>query len=413
MTKKAPPTAINVKDIFTGQVRKGKTMKQSKGKFAKVKVSKKLRAKIHKVIDSKEVKGSLKQYFMGMAIPLPSVPNRITWYRGFDAKPPAIADAVGYSSTKTDWSFTLPQFLDAASMIFNRKADGATGARYDPSSTGNFAFNSVKFTVKSCSTDYIIKNLSDATICICAIECAPRVKQGMNLGEANPQTTLYSYTGAENQTDTTTVQNVLTVVAASYTVDNNSKVWVGNSNSIWDNATSSTGMGVLPTEWPQFKRQLKTSHTHIALNPGQTYTYKMVGPKNFVYDGAKTQKSEHWGCLTPVARTMLVGVYTEPQASKLFDTANYKLIGTRNYTADTDAALSNGLIIERIDNYVIEMPEATSGLISVTPNIVDNTLQYRRPWRLSMQYHPPGTYTVAGSSSIKDITELAPNATTV
>lgn len=370
--------------------RVGKRIKNRKAvKFANkgnVKVSKRLRKKIEKVMVSKMVQGHVKSVYAGVIGAFEGQPNEaatldmggIISLRGAPAASNSqyiwqtmfFADAAGVPTYNigTDFRlFSAPRILDAASILWNNK----TPALNYSVTTDNFTANvdatgkpvvagrtggGPQIMVKSAKATFLLKNNSQRTHYLKMLVCKPKRK-------ATFTSPLDSWANGM------AVESADTVNATQF---NNQVIMFGPTatGSGLEPPIPYTVIGSMPNMSKGFKTEFKYETVEMCIEPGQTVTQVVHGPRQQQYD---------WSDM------YLSGVNASTYAHPKFDRW-VMFIGNLDLVSDTSGRVGHHygiagatddkrlLALEMTLDYVLAMPEE-AGFIGNAGAAVANTMQ--------------------------------------
>lgn len=415
--KETRSTIANTSNLYTpGLKRSRKVLKNRKSKYAKVHVSKSLSQKIHKVVDNKEIQSTMTNRYFGDTLPIINKliravgvqgeghdSNRISWYAGFSERlaTSTLGAGADASPQSSYWSFTAGQFLNVASIMFNGKTANNFATELNPNGALMFDYKDIKFTVKNCSTTYNIKNNSTQTINIIIYQCAPKVSGPWNYHEPNTQANLINnlaVPGGASGIGSTVSSSILDPVQMmkhAYDVDILNNQLRMNVDSQWDDASETTGIYISPKLFRGWTQKYSADKINIALQPGQTYSYVMQGPKDWTYDGKNHFKDEIWCPLRTVSRMPLVGIWSELGTLNSFTGSTL----TDSYSArgkpyiNVNQEIANRLCCERIDKYTIAMPEQAGFLSSGLAQVENLDHRHSTTSAFTYVYNPQQTAT--------------------
>lgn len=338
---------------------KGRPTNHKKGK--KIKVSKYFKDKVAKALSDKVIHGSWDQIsFDNLSII--GFPNNGQIVTGLGELS---------SNDHSDWAFDPEDFLHAASVLWNDKADSQSSRLWHSSSnlgyseTGlagdaltdvrtsgdetRFQMN-IKLTIKKSYEVYKIKNNTQRTMVMKIFLCAPK--------EVGAKSQILNAQPAGS--------NVITVTSDPAPIGNPGTLWQNElqkqvrSNINIAKATVNTLYND-PKDCPGFNKVYKTDCTTIVLEPGQVYDYYIQGPSNFTIDyntllrGSGTDDAAYMG-IQKWMRYPFMTAYLDLVSDGSF-TGHYAPTGT------VQGKLA--LCIERHMKFHLEMPESTGSYIGL------------------------------------------------
>jgi len=385
-------------------IRNKKAVKVKKVK--KVRVSKKLKAKIMKVIDKKMnfITGSYTDTFIGDQIgPIQRgqfVPmHALAGYRQVDD-----GSIPGGSAFGTPWHFTIPEFINAASCLFNRKPIPAnsyekykcsinTGTLTEQNS--NFGINSFICDVRDSYSWYTFKNGTQHAVNFALLVCVPKRKGSCT--EWNTDRLYGTNDQGQDIENNEAIQGPYFHWVQSLNQDQIQGQLLLSYRPTPDTITGAPTLGSasvndlfrMPTESKNFNTMYKTEVVRFYLQPGQEVKYKLQGPKNLHIDCTKEFRNGIFMNVQRYSRAVSGIIYNSPNSIvKVVDGKNQQ--GTSGRWTDTIDKQSAGfaLFIERTDHISLKIPEQAG---FVFPNATDvnqlagktQTLNLRRPRQIN------------------------------
>jgi len=348
----------------------------------KVKVSKKLKEKIMKVIEKKteHIKGSVTNHYIGGSM---AVTN---------GRAQATQDGAG-AYAHTSWSFTLPMFLDAASILFNNKTPVAVPggiSAFTLGSTGNFRAANIIFDVRDSWTEFRIKNGTQHAVEYVLCVCAPK-RKGSSL---------------EWNSGALSGQTLAGTVAVEDAITNGLDSW--NRSLAQDLANglllpgftgtgrafgapciiqnpSSSDLFRLPANSTTMRNTFKIEEIKFFLQPGQMIIHRVQGPKGITLDYGKFWANDVFQNIQKFSRNYFGILYNSPN-NVIQNTAGVftgAQAGRWADNIDTQAAGFN-VQVERTDHYSIVLPEQAGFTMPIAlPGVATSTpLDKRVPKQL-------------------------------
>lgn len=387
--------------IFVPSVKRGSTVvKQKRTMEAKVHPSKKFKAMVEKTLAAQEIHGTYKVLYTGLHIANVAIPSDEQYYvQGFSSLV-ATANPLTSNPCPTPWSFTTDQFLDAASILFNGLVPTNTAvALAAQNGTGKFNHQNVVLHVKSSSTHYLIKNQSLRVQVLRIYLCAPKAPFAYSPIDLNTEAALPVYTGGQNGVSEENPKSPLQCFDQAYIEDlAGGRILVQPSS--YAPSTAACGLLVTPMDFPTFRNSYRTEYREVTLEPGQSWTYVVHGPRAFHLDFAKLQKGELTLNVQKYSRCPLIMIRNDLVTGN--DGTNS--FGTRIQSSNGANTTTGGVSVERTDHYALKMPDQTGGATSVTPVTVGNTLQKRKPYHVIAQFG----YGTANTATAADRTPVVP-----
>lgn len=406
-TNKSSVAREEAVDTYRPAVKHGKThVKQRKSKLSKVHPSKKFRALVEKVLEQSEIHGTLSALYTGLVIDDGNIPsNKQYFVQGFDFRVAVANLGTNTSTAPTPWSFTPDQFNIVASGLWNTYGfNNNVDQLYDPDTAGKFNFANTKLHVKSCSTHYLMKNSTYRVLTLRIFLCAPRHAFAYNPRQLDNVTAasavLPVYTGGTNAISQATMQSPLQCFLQSAALDQASNRVDINGAAEVDGVTQSCGIHVVPNDFPTFRACYKTEYTEVVLQPGQSYSYSIPGPKSLDIDFASYNEGVVYNNVRPYSRCPLILV-RQDILSGVVTAEDTRVYGGR-YASAAGYNVNSGLLVERTDYYSMKMPEMTGGATSITAGTTTNTLLARKNNHMKYQFNTPETITVIGADVIPE-----------
>lgn len=370
--------------------RVGKRIKNKKAvKFANkanVKVSKRLRKKIEKVLVSKMVQGHVKAIYAGVIGAFEGQPNEaatldmggLTALRGAPATSNSqyiwqtmfFADAAGVATYDigTDFRlFSAPRILDAASILWNNKTPalnytvGGNNFTAFVDATGTPALGSrtgggPQIMVKSSKATFLLKNNSQRTHYLKMLVCKAK-RKGTTVSPLN------SWAAGM------TLESADTVNATQF---NNQIIMFGPTatGSGLEPPFPYTVIGAMPNMSKAFRSDWKYETVEMCIEPGQTVTQVVHGPRQQEYD---------WSDMYVAAQN--ASTFAHPKFDRWV-----MFVGNLDLVNDTTGRVGHHfgvagatddkrlIAVEMTLDYVLAMPEET-GFIGNTGVAVGNTMQ--------------------------------------
>lgn len=266
-------------------------------KFKKLKVGKPdpaFKKLVHKSLGEEEATGFKvdKEYLY--------FPQVLTNKQGLSvASSYSLFDIIGPANVGHEYPMFHPYyFLDAASVLFNNKA--ATVGSYLPTTSGTLGYGqepgfpasagfsqTARFTVINSYETWLIKNNTQRTVTIKILLCAVKKPNCSTVSPYDVYTGGYIANGAQD--------------AACGPLNSWNQCLVAENKQLLTADTENT-LGLLPTSCRTWSEVWDHDYTQIVLEPGNTYSYHVEGPKDLVVDFSK---------------------YTGPNNDKLFDMRTY------------------------------------------------------------------------------------------
>lgn len=394
----------------TASTTRGATVKYGKKKkgvvpkkVKKVKVPKKLRTQVKEVLRGPLIKGSYRMTGFG-GFATPGTVNTQDVCVGLRANGFGINIQNPFQYF---WAFNPEDWIHMISVLWNDKTDSSSSGRnwQTPQTLGNTTGsnrNSVLnapaqtgasglvFTVKNSWERYKLKNNSQRTWTIDVYECAPKVvsQEGVLENDANGASTIV-----------TNPAFAYPDVAWSNSLKNDQR------DSVRVDFAGVNLLYTVPTSTVGFNSLYKTQKTTIILEPGQTYSYLMRGPKEL-----------------KVAVNKLF-MATGSSSSNMFNIQKYSRIPMFVYHCDLEVQVNTGgasatvgryggvttatpqhIAIERTAYASFYMPEEVGAKfnVNVAPVVQYANLNFRRPAVFET------VYTQTGLGAITRIDEEQP-----
>lgn len=394
---------------FKPSVKKGKKrVKQKTTKEAKVHPSSNFRALVKKTLDAQDIHGTYTSLHVGMEIPEVNIPYDKQYYcHGFDARIASVTAATT-ATNATPWSFTTDQFLQAAAVIFNRQTPTNTAAALaNQLVAGNFDYGQLKLHVKNSYTRYLMKNNNKRVQIMRIYLCAPKQAMPYDPRDLGSRIAMPQYTGAgagiSHESPLSPMQCFEVAGGTDVAED---RVLMFPNNAFPDTISPSfsvCGIHVTPVDYPTFRKSYATEYTEVTLEPGQSFTYHVQGPKWFTLDYSKITKGLLTMNVQKYSRCPLVFVRNDLCGETA--AANALLFGGRANAAAAENILT-GIVVERTDHYSLDMPQETGGQTSLSTGVLGNTLRNRRPYHVKAQF----AFGTAPTANTADIMPQATNA---
>lgn len=328
----------------------GVAVRQRKGKGVLIrkkrmpKISKTFKLKVERALEPTLIRGSYHATYTGGVLTF----NGVTDQQYHNAMTTGLDGAA---------LFSTDHFLDAASRLFNGKVGVLSVGNLSPIAAGSYfvggVYKPLKFRVRSCSVRYNLKNNTLRTTYLRIYECAPKAKGGGS--------TVDSFT-ANKEWQMTLATGVIASVAATDAVLEPNTFW-GNCMaddfaSGYSSTTNAAGaaivmpltlLGVSPMASKTFARSYKTAFKEYVMLPGECISFVVNGPSNLELDYEKYLKNEIYENVQKFTRFMLMTAYPDLTTTTLAG-------GGRT----PNALVTEGLVWEREDSFVLEMPELSA-----------------------------------------------------
>lgn len=339
----------------------------------------------------------------------------------------------------TSLCFSVEMMIHAVSVLWNNKDNvlDLTPAITAINTPGSFGEHlpELEFDVVSCSEEYTIKNVSDRVVKGIIYLCAPKKAGVMNYGYTRSNTTTQSPGSTDfenNALKFTHVQSVPGTSSEKWTIsalnDNNDALmppavaWTSSDvlashgslqSVIAGNADSSTdpiNMGSVPTDTPYFARKWKSEKTFFCLNPGQTFSYKVNGPKNEKMDCKKWFRSETSADPLTKPSTMILNNIQKFVRAPILVTWPDTALGltndnpVRHYVGHLGDTIPN-LSIDRVSKFKFTCPDLVAGQLLTDATFGDLTYNGNIKDRYFKSFTPSG-----GVPSLDSIEDRVPVA---
>jgi len=399
----------------TVSVRGAKNVKVKKVK--KVKVGKKLKAKIMKVIDSKvlHVNGSYTDNYQGHMIG-PINRSQFVSQAGLAGHKTVIDPSIpGGGAFPTAWHFTINEFVNAASILFNNKPIPTDSwGKYRLTDKECFPIKNFILDVRDSWSWYTFKNGTQHAINFALVVCVPKRKgttiewspssmQGYNFEGVlvnNQQAFQFPwwswFQGLENDVIRGNTLRGYGVAADSVTTTP-----APQDPSPYDTFR-------MPNESKSFNTLWKTEVVRFYLQPGQEVKYKLQGPKGITIDCGKQFQNDLFMNVQKYSRAVMGILYNSPNAIAKFEAGKTTLAMPGRW-ADvidrTDAGF--GLFIERSDHCSIRVPEQAGFRFPVVDEFSDisekqQLLDMRVPKQCTNNWFDP-----APAATTREVVDLA------
>lgn len=345
-------TSINVPVM--GHIKKSVVEKKPK----KVHVSKAFKAKVNKALTSKNVTGYKKDLFYVSWSGL-SLPGNM---QNVDTNG-QVSQQVAYSN----WDFLPEYFLDAASVLWNKKA--ASAGTWSTSSANTIGqgvspltvttVNAVKFYVKNSYAQYLYRNTTARGIHLKIYEARP--KRNSFLLQTNTE-----LTGGVG-----TNQDALQNPAQGWAFALADGINEGYNLSQINNTLLKTD----PRASTGFNKGWDIGLVQVFLEPGASYEFKVQGPSDFEWNYQKHVQYNEFTTIAKYSRYIMPVFYMDltseaSTGTDLFGRKAFKFGGTQGT-----------LGFERKLYVSLQMPEETgfvnTGVLGATGSVVD--LGLRKP----------------------------------
>lgn len=348
-----------------------------------VKVSPYFRKKVSKVIEAKKIHGTLTEHTLG------------GYMTCIDRQQSVYSDPFGgVGVAKNLLSFTLDQFLDGVSQLFNEKPPEKNKATLLPGSAQSFDSLYTKFHVKNCWTSLHFKNLTPHTVIIKFWVCAPKKKYSWKPDQTG-QTVGMSSLGAVR-----TVSDGLGV-PMRYWLDSlaidNATGYI--KNRYYDGGVTAPQAQDLyrePTQSKTFNNGWKVEKIEFILEPGQDVKHLVQGPKNIDIDLQKAEVNDTFQNVQKFSRGYIYAVYNG--LNSCFNGSTDSAAASYGRFADrVDVSQKGyGIAVERTDHYSFSMPEQTGFTLPVGTSGT-KTLELRRPRSITNIFDVAPPSAVGGS----------------
>ena len=270
-----------------------------------VKVSKGFKAKVASVMSAKEFTGHKTDFFYQALVNSGLNLQGVGWAADNNAAP-------CYSK----WSFLPEYFLDAASCLFNQKAQTPAAWKFNSVlSLGNGvapatgAGSAVKFHIANSFEHYVFKNVTQRGVKIKLLEFAPKRCSYIS---ANP---------INNAGITTNVETDALIDPLQYWTNSIAND-ITNGFQLSTFGISPSYLGFMPGDSPTMMKGFKHSTTEVFLEPGASYSYFLQGPSNFDYDSEKMFATTLYQSIQKYSRYVLPIVSSELLLDSASDAVN-------------------------------------------------------------------------------------------
>uniref|UniRef100_A0A345MQ24 Capsid protein n=1 Tax=Cressdnaviricota sp. TaxID=2748378 RepID=A0A345MQ24_9VIRU len=359
---------------------------QSKKYRPSVKVSKPLRDKIEKVLEEKKVRGYYQVTMYGNLL-LPESNQQLVQ---------TLRDPLHTANVFS--SFSVHEFLHEASVLWNQKLDssaqrnvliGNVGVTSNTATLPPDAISSLactaKLTVLNSSEDYYFKNNSERAVNIDMYICNPKRAMFENLVANDEQGTARTASPYDNSNPQL---QWAVALAGEYKT-------AGNVANIGPNQLHTT-----PSNLAMFTKLYKPDVVHIRLEPGQDYTYKLLGPKLLDLDCSKYYTVATNGIMQSVQKfskcvMFIVKVDLVHQGEP---TTGYS--GRLKHTSDNSP---NCISVERVLRTSLSIPESVA--MKVDGTIISGAGTHMLTNSNRIRKYFVDTYTVAGSGAVRRVDE--------
>jgi hypothetical protein len=267
-----------------------------------------------------------------------------------------------------NWSFSPERILDAASVLWNSKPVNQIAKGIGAGS--NFP-TSVVVNVRSCSTTYLFRNNSQRTVELEIYQLTPKIFGPLSSQLERPDAYF-------NQCVQDDIQNGLYVPGQSAYQPANTTVYAQN-------------LYMKPGMTSNWSKAFSQTMNKVVLEPGQTYSTTLVGPKNCKYDFSKFFVNGTFQTLQKkMSQTVMVVVRND--------------LGQTNITGGGPGRFKslngpgNFILVERTDKYDLSMPEQAGFVYpaATTAGITQQLNNRKRRYSLAT-YTNGADATVAGS----------------
>lgn len=270
-----------------------------------VRVSKTLRKKIQKVMTAKALKGQTQEISYGV----------FRWIDELQSNKQIVVDFTALASVAGDPLFSHYKIIDAASVLWNEKAQAANKTI----TTGNFTDTKLKINVVSSSVIYTFRNNTQRDANMKILEVRPTSGQVAGDPFAIWIAALVKYTQFQG----------------------------ANQNS-----TVITELHTHPMMLPQFRKLFKVNTIDIHIPPGGTYLHTVQGPALKTFECTKMWNGTTWQNYHPECCWM-IAMY----CPDLVTTTNGLFGRFINPPTLVDGQYQRGIVWEAVHRYKLEMPE--------------------------------------------------------
>lgn len=368
---------------------KGKRNTYAKKK--KVRLPRGFRLKVEKALEPSEISGTWKQISYD-CIPATNIPTNGQYVGGL-----AQASVNDYS----DWAFDPEDYLHAASVLWNDKADsqlsrvwsgtGNLGIRVQNAAVGNvipingtasqnFYPMDLKLTIKNSHETYKLKNNTQRTLYMKIYLLSPK--------------------GPGMKTNPVTGPLVETLTLSSSA----NPLALGNPGQVWNNymdlqAESNVNVASAvpqtlyqtPKSSPAMNKMFNMDETIVVLQPGQVYEYYIQGPSNFtlnyqsLFAGSDNSTPSYYQGIQKHMRYPLFTLYQD-----LVTDGDR----TGRYVSSEATGGNLGVSLERIVKFSLSMPDRVGGRFSTGTGGDPKIGQYQLGSRRDCYFHK--VYTAVG-----------------
>lgn len=286
--------AFNVRAIATGHVSHVKGVALRKKRTPKV--SKGFKAKVAAATRSKDITGIKEDTFYQLLSGHGIGQQGVGWDVTTHTQPyPAFSL----------WSFLPEYFLDAASVLFNKKQSSNNVWQFNQAGmlgTGaTVADNSVKFEVVNSFEHYRFRNLSARGFTLKLYECKPKRPSNKQLTAVNTSNTASNVEDALIDPKVYWTNGLQTDTANGYNL-------VDAANTV---GSTPLTYGNVPSGSPSFVKGYATGCTEVFLEPGVSYSYFLQGPSNMEFDMQKNYANDIFQDVQKYSRYLMPVVYSE------------------------------------------------------------------------------------------------------
>lgn len=350
-------------------------------KIKKVKVSAKLKAKIMKVIDKKvlHVNGSYSDNFAGFSFMAKNRVQEVPLY-GLAGYQPVTKTILGVSTNvqTSPWHFTLGDYMNAASVLFNKKPIPTdTYDKYSFASAGSFNAANFILDVRDSFSWYTFKNGTQHAINFTLCVCVPK-RKGTTLewdGDALKGQNRIGDVISNEQAFQNPHFHWVQSLAQDVTLGNTLQGYNCNGGDVTAapslNNPFILDMFRMPTESRTFNAMYKVETIRFHLQPGQEVKHKLQGPQKMTIDFSKQYQNDLLMNVQKYSRAVMGILYNSPVALASFPTTVGVDAVPGRWADQIDRAEAGfGLFVERSDHISIKVPEQAGFTFpTVTANV--------------------------------------------